>query len=491
MNNQFSRTRESAIQVSASRSSLICKQHRTAVGKCEVEKVRTGHRVPLLIIALLAACPAICAQQHWGDFATNQCTSPGLRQYSSILWGINGSWEAACAGMPADINGRHFAKPSRCVNTGTAMWGQFDVPDNTCANGGPHWGPFKRDACSLVGKRQFSSIIADVPAGMTWEQACQSTPAIIQGQSFPNGPRFCSNQPTGMWGEFDVNDAGCPDSASTSHFVSNHCAGVCVYPKPTYLNVFWEAPGKWDKDVTAALQPARTEAAINAFVRTLTGSAYFKGLAQYGVGQPTFMNSVDANADCLKQYPVPTTADLDHIARFVSCEVNSLNLPSTDNLIVNLFLPPSVTPAWINASEFINVTVHGQPIIWGGCPNDYGAYHFLTALALVGKGNSALPTVPFTVIPSNPTCSHNDFSSLTELLSHEMVEAATDPGGFGWFDNSANTIFATGTPLTEIADFCEGGKRSFFPEQTLPFSTGAVESYWSNNPPGCVFGGLK
>jgi hypothetical protein len=78
------------------------------------------------------------AGQHWGDFKADQCTASGLRQYSAILWDIpwGASWEQACAHMPADINGHHFDAPARCVTT-INEWGQFDVPDPSCATPGP------------------------------------------------------------------------------------------------------------------------------------------------------------------------------------------------------------------------------------------------------------------------------------------------------------------------------------------------------------------
>ena len=421
--------------------------------------------------------PDASCSPKWGTFKQDQCTSIGKRQFSSILRNIppNTKWEAACAQMPADIKGHHFNAPARCVTT-TNEWGQFDVPDASC----PHWGAFKKDACSLVGKRQFSAILNDVPAGMSWETVCKSTGATIQGKAF-SSPARCSNQGTAMWGEFDVADASCTAPAASSHSVTRHCPPLqtCVYPMPRYLNVYWDAPGQWDKDVAAARLP-ETRSSIDGYVKALTASSYFAGVAQYGVGQPSFASSVEANADCLKKFPVPQTADFAHISGFVACEVNSLNLPSTGNLIVNLFLPPQVTPQWVNA------TVLGHTIKWAGC-DTYAGYHSLVPLTLIGRNLSVAPTVPFAVLPTATSC-NRDFSGLTDTISHEMVEAASNPGMFGWYDSSPNDILATGLPAVEIGDMCEKG--GIFPTSSKKFSTGEVSPYWSNTPPGCVFGKL-
>ena len=81
-------------------------------------------------VILLLNCGAAYAQMNWGTpFQKDQCTKPGFRQYSAILWGIQGDWGTACnsANAPvANINGQQF-KVARCVNTGTAEWGQFGL----------------------------------------------------------------------------------------------------------------------------------------------------------------------------------------------------------------------------------------------------------------------------------------------------------------------------------------------------------------------------
>jgi len=290
------------------------------------------------------------------------------------------------------------------------------------------------------------------------------------------------------WSAVFVLSAGMTATAQPSAAgVSNQCitavlSGPCVYQNPQYINVYWDNPGQWDIDVTNAGLP-ETRAQIDGFVRGLTMSNYFQGLSQYGVNAASFIPSVEANASCINQYPVPTQPDFGHTAGFVACEVNSLlqshQLASPNNVIVNLLMPPSVSP------KFVNFWVLGIHITWAGCTSTvtgFSGYHSVTALATIGSNGAVLPTVPFTVIPTNTAC-NTDLNSLTQDLSHEMVESATDPGFFGWYDGN---VAALGD---EIADLCDP-QTGVIPTPAMPFLNGSVIAYWSNSPSGCVFGGI-
>jgi hypothetical protein len=178
---------------------------------------------------------------HWGNFQQDKCTQPGKRQYSAILWGIpwGQSWETACANTPADIQGHHFERPSRCVNTTANMWGEFDVPDGTCL---AQWKPSKPDQCTGIGVRQYSAQLI-VPDGVSWEAACLATAATIQGQAFAK-PTRCVNQGVfGMWGEFDIEDTSCV--AEWKSFKPDKCVATGVRQYSAQLNVptgaSWEA----------------------------------------------------------------------------------------------------------------------------------------------------------------------------------------------------------------------------------------------------------
>jgi hypothetical protein len=103
------------------------------------------------VMEMQAEAGMVVPASHWGEFKADHCrkmsdcnpdgscVGNGLRQFSAILWDIpwGRSWEAECneTPPPAVINGVTFTKPSRCVNTGFNMWGEFDVPDSTCPCG--------------------------------------------------------------------------------------------------------------------------------------------------------------------------------------------------------------------------------------------------------------------------------------------------------------------------------------------------------------------
>ncbi len=84
----------------------------------------------------------------------------------------------------------------------------------------PSWRqPFQQEDCTDAGKRQFSSILIDVPDGVNAEQACTSTPGTISTGgltwSFPR-PARCTGNAASIRGEFYVPDGYC--SANSEYF---------------------------------------------------------------------------------------------------------------------------------------------------------------------------------------------------------------------------------------------------------------------------------
>ncbi len=73
---------------------------------------------------------------HWGPVKDDGYVAPGLRKYSAVLEGLpfGVNWEQACRALPNTIAGHYFAHPTRCVNTGVAMWGEWHVPDAAFAD---------------------------------------------------------------------------------------------------------------------------------------------------------------------------------------------------------------------------------------------------------------------------------------------------------------------------------------------------------------------
>jgi hypothetical protein len=174
-------------------------------------------KIASLLLLLFGAFPTVTSLR-WGSFQRDRCTpdKDGVRQYSSRLWDIEGSWEDACKKTPATINlGNHtfhFPAPDRCVNMGSyGMWGEFDVPDRTCD---PKFQPFRPRYCRGDGKYLYSSQLMDIRG--SWEKTCDymikrvDTIVDKHGQENPVDPASgkCVNH-FGMWAEFDLYDPEC------------------------------------------------------------------------------------------------------------------------------------------------------------------------------------------------------------------------------------------------------------------------------------------
>jgi hypothetical protein len=91
--------------------------------------------VAALLGSMLASVPgAAQAAPRWGNLA-NSCLSSCVRRYRSVLYDIpwGQSWEKTCAITPGPAGTAVAGKlPTRCVNTGFNIWGEWDVSDTTC-----------------------------------------------------------------------------------------------------------------------------------------------------------------------------------------------------------------------------------------------------------------------------------------------------------------------------------------------------------------------
>jgi hypothetical protein len=124
----------------------------------------------------------------WGEFQKGNPVRPGFRQYSAILWDIpwGQSWEKTCEITPATIRGHYFSRPTRCVNTGTNIWGEFDVPDSSC-NNPPSFGKFNgRVVAEWLDDGRRMKLLENFsftdPHGIKWD-----APAgwVVDGASIP------------------------------------------------------------------------------------------------------------------------------------------------------------------------------------------------------------------------------------------------------------------------------------------------------------------
>jgi hypothetical protein len=229
----------------------------------------------------------------------------------------------------------------------------------------------------------------------------------------------------------------------------NYCtSGSCVNNTPVFVNVYWDSSAaQWDKDAAAAGVPDATVGRIDGLTNALVHSQYFSGLLQYGVGNVSAAPSVVAS-NC---GPPPPTIEAAFSAMpgLVPCVVASHPALNNASTVLNVLLPPQVTSsssAWCDPSN----------------PKSTSARHDL----YVNPGVSA------TFTPTNPAC-NNGVSNVFAVMTHEMVEAATDPNvnsGYGWrMDDD----------VTEIADVCKSSE---------PFLYGSVDEYFANNINACTSG---
>ena len=156
-----------------------------------------------------------CGFNHWGVPKADHCTGKNTRQWSSVLYDIpdgEDHWEA-CGKSPIKFDGKD-AYPISCVEDPTTkeMWGEWEREDTTCT--GSRWDTPKADYCVAAGKRQYSSILRDIPSGEAWEIACRETSGTIHGQAFGR-PNRCILD-VSMWGEFDVDDPSCTGDERTA-----------------------------------------------------------------------------------------------------------------------------------------------------------------------------------------------------------------------------------------------------------------------------------
>jgi hypothetical protein len=159
---------------------------------------RAASSIGIVLFAVVALCDSGAQAATWGPFK-KECVGDAVAKYSAILQGIppGQSWERACAGKDAVINGRRHAHPTRCVNTRAAMWGEFVVPDESCRRPRAQlrWGTFKDNGCVIFdskgwGMRSYSSVLWGIPPGQSWEATCARTPANVAGRHFSH-PTAC------------------------------------------------------------------------------------------------------------------------------------------------------------------------------------------------------------------------------------------------------------------------------------------------------------
>jgi hypothetical protein len=253
-----------------------------------------------------------------------------------------------------------------------------------------------------------------------------------------------------------------------------------VLAKPHIWNVF--ADDNWD----ANHPPQFSKAAINDLTRkiidTTPGNNYLGKAGQYGVGAATFDGSSENNG-CTGA-PTGTTNQLS-IDLWITCEVQApgtgVPYPDTNSLYV-VFLPS-------------DVDINNGPL--GGTCDKFNAYH-LQSMALTVELVFGIPpfeatfqSYPYAIIPLKCAMDSNgvlQLDKLTKLMTHEIVEAVTDPISLGgWVDNTTFNFSLDFLKEGEAADICQPGIGPAPDARVRRLDNGIrVEPYWSNADTTCV-----
>jgi hypothetical protein len=231
-----------------------------------------------------------------------------------------------------------------------------------------------------------------------------------------------TGQPTGNGGWSPTDSTG-----QHAKFVDTH--GLVLTIPQLYL-IYWGAV--WQ------VAPTPTAAQVTGAVRTLLGSAYLTGLTQYrGSGRGILRGSAVINSS-----DPPDGFTDEQVTAFVDAQIAAGAVPSPDpdnQTVYGVVMPTGITADVGRRAEHNSYTRSGRRIHYAWFTN-------------VG-----------------------DLDSITALISHELVEAATDPDG-GGFLGVNGTCNEPG--WCEIADVCES--------RWSKVDGVAVLAYWSNRDHDCI-----
>jgi len=186
------------------------------------------------------------------------------------------------------------------------------------------------------------------------------------------------------------------------------------------------------------------QAQVEGFLAALPGSAYWHATtSEYGIGDIAIAASIVSSA-------APPTTDA-ALQTFITTNIGTNGWPAnTPNTIYTVFLPDGV----VLSSNF------------GTSCNDFGGYHSETQTGSV-------------VYALLPRCTSGVLSGLTPALSHELIEASSDP----LF--SSNPAYQTTddmhaiwgiAPGGELGDMCEFVHSAF----QILVGNDLVQRTWSN-----------
>jgi MYXO-CTERM domain-containing protein len=211
------------------------------------------------------------------------------------------------------------------------------------------------------------------------------------------------------------------------------------------------------------------KAQLESYYKAILQSAYFDWLVEYNapmytINRGTFSTSVEDNNPNPMQ--IQTVAPQQYLQKLL--DANKVPAPDDDTMYM-LYFPSNVDPTDGGGGSCIS-------------NGDYCAYH-------ASFQTSSGQNVRYGVIPDMDAkgcsmgCGPTGFASFTDVSSHELVEAVTDPDSdaqgnpSGWYD--PNT---TRNNCGEIGDICATGGTG----ETGQVNGYTVQKEWSNKNNDCI-----
>ncbi|MCU1279948.1 MAG: hemagglutinin protein [bacterium] len=212
------------------------------------------------------------------------------------------------------------------------------------------------------------------------------------------------------------------------------------------------------------------KAMLEAFYTSITQSAYFDWLVEYNttnykIGRGSFLSSFEDVNPAPAATATVKTVNPETYLKGLLATPGKLPAPDNDTMYM-IYFPDRIDPTDGSGSSCV------QPM------GQFCAYH-------ASYTTSAGQLVRYGVMPDMDAagcmggCGPTGFPGLTDVSSHELIEAVTDPdNGTGWYD-------ANGTQQTncgEIGDICAVGGTM----ETAVIGGFTVQKEWSNKNSACI-----
>jgi hypothetical protein len=307
-----------------------------------------------------------------------------------------------------------------------------------CRIGGIAWVFVSLSACGSAGSTGAGEN-GSIGSGVSGEDAGAAPPPPGSGQDAGAGP---------------VSDGGAQSAAPSSTYPAFAPDwGQIVDNGESVLTNAFVVPITWDSDPS--------QATFDDFVDGIGKTAYWSATtAEYGVG-PAMSGAAD-HVHISTAAP-PSMQDAD-VQALVTTNAGMAWPAPTDQIVYAFFLPPGTSLQMMGADA---------------CSQGIGGYHDQVTVGSIAVSYAVVPSCTF------PGRTNSATQQSTMSMSHELIEAATDPRphlsspGYVGFDSDHFSFDWFQEFQSEVGDACELFRSSFFLNAEPSFSYW-VQRTWSN-----------